>query len=393
MKKFKLLLSFILVTSILTITGCSGNKDQANTPSDDTTTSAITDTNTTGDETTASPTEGDPTTVDFSAGLDENGFLQNITALDYMELPDYMNIKIPSDVHTIPDEIVNAEVDKITANLSTTEQVTDRAIVDGDTVNIDYVGSVDGVDFEGGSTGGAGTDVTIGVTSYIDDFLQQLVGHKPGESFDIEVTFPDNYGNAELSGKDAVFAITVNYIVEKIAPEVNDEFVTTQLSAQYGWTTVDEMKTEIKTTLQEDAITNFIQSYLLDNTTVSSTPEEAITYQQNAMLHYYEGVAAQYGMSLEDYLSAAMGVDSVDAFLASSTDQVKELANFSLILQAIAEKDEITISEDDIALYFLVNLGTTDYAPYIDQYGIGYVKNSIVQSTVLENLRNNAELE
>ena len=96
-----------------------------------------------------------------------------------------------------------------------TNEVTDRAVKDGDTLNIDYVGTVDGVAFEGGSTDGKGTQVTIGVTSYIDDFLEQLIGHRPGETFDIEVTFPDPYeNNPDLAGKDAVFTVTVNHIVE-----------------------------------------------------------------------------------------------------------------------------------------------------------------------------------
>ena len=101
-----------------------------------------------------------------------------------------------------------------------TVQVTDRAVEDGDTVNIDYVGTVDGVEFEGGNTNGQGTNVTAGGTDYIDDFLTQIIGHMPGETFDVNVTFPDPYtSNEELSGKDAVFKTTINYISETPKPE------------------------------------------------------------------------------------------------------------------------------------------------------------------------------
>ena len=75
---------------------------------------------------------------------------------------------------------------------------------------MDYVGSVDGIEFEGGSTQGQGTDLTLGSGTYIDGFEEAVEGHKVGESFDIHVTFPENYGNSDLAGKDAVFNITIN---------------------------------------------------------------------------------------------------------------------------------------------------------------------------------------
>lgn len=91
---------------------------------------------------------------------------------------------------------------------------TSLTIEDGDTVNIDYVGSIDGVEFEGGSTNGAGTDLTIGSGLYIDDFEEQLIGAHPGDSVDVNVTFPDDYQQEDLQGKDALFQVTINGIYE-----------------------------------------------------------------------------------------------------------------------------------------------------------------------------------
>lgn len=88
-------------------------------------------------------------------------------------------------------------------------------VSDGDTINIDYVGSVDGVEFEGGNTQGMGTDLVIGSGSYIDDFEEQLIGAHPGDQVDVYVTFPDPYqNNTDLSGKEALFEVTVNGIYE-----------------------------------------------------------------------------------------------------------------------------------------------------------------------------------
>lgn len=91
---------------------------------------------------------------------------------------------------------------------------TSLTVEDGDTVNIDYVGTIDGVEFDGGSTGGAGTDLVIGSGNYIDDFEDQLIGSHPGDTVEVNVTFPDDYGNEELNGKDAVFTVTINGIYE-----------------------------------------------------------------------------------------------------------------------------------------------------------------------------------
>lgn len=91
---------------------------------------------------------------------------------------------------------------------------TSLTVEDGDTVNIDFVGSIDGVEFEGGSTEGTGTDLVIGSGSYIDDFEEQLIGAHPGDTVDVYVTFPEDYGDEELNGKEALFVVTINGIYE-----------------------------------------------------------------------------------------------------------------------------------------------------------------------------------
>lgn len=91
---------------------------------------------------------------------------------------------------------------------------TSLTVADGDTVNIDYVGSIDGVEFAGGNTQGLGADLVIGSGTYIDDFEEQLIGAHPGDTVEVNVTFPENYGNEELNGKDALFEVVINGIYE-----------------------------------------------------------------------------------------------------------------------------------------------------------------------------------
>ena len=106
---------------------------------------------------------------------------------------------------------VNSSSTETASTLQTDSELT---VEDGDTVNIDYVGSVDGVEFDGGSTGGLGTDLVIGSGSFIDDFEEQLIGAHPGDTGDGNVTFPEEYGVEELNGQDALFEVTINGIYE-----------------------------------------------------------------------------------------------------------------------------------------------------------------------------------
>lgn len=106
------------------------------------------------------------------------------------------------------------ESDSDSTDTDTTTYSTDSSLTveDGDTVNIDYVGSIDGVEFDGGNTNGAGADLTIGSGTYIDDFEEQLIGAHPGDTVEVNVTFPEEYHSADLAGKDALFVVEVNGI-------------------------------------------------------------------------------------------------------------------------------------------------------------------------------------
>lgn len=361
MKKIKNMLHIILVVvlSLALLAGCSGSKKA----------------------------------FSYSDGIDNNGFWKSIKALDYVEMCDYANISVPENIHKVPDESVQAEIDYMLNLQATSKQVTDRAIVDGDTVNIDYVGSIDGVEFEGGSTGGYGTDVTIGVTNYIDGFLEQLIGHSPGESFNIEVTFPENYQKEELQGKDAVFAVTVNYIVESVSPELTDDFVRENFSASKGWSTVAQMREDIANALRDEAVGQYIQNYVIENTKVTSVPKKILKYLENSLIFEFENYSAQNGMKLDDFLKTYMNVSSTNELIEMYKDQNRETAEFFLILQAIAEDAGIGVTDDDVAAFFREDLGIEDYSEQQEYFGIPYLKLVILHETVLEHLADNAVME
>jgi len=332
-------------------------------------------------------------TIDFSYsdGIDENGLWEGVTALDHVSLCKLTKLPIPAEVHTIPDDEIQAAIDAILEQYTEAEKLTDRAVKDGDTLNIDYVGSVDGVPFEGGSTGGAGTLVTIGVTNYIDDFLEQLIGHMPGENFDIEVTFPTDYHEASLKGKDAIFNITINYIEGKdVTPELTDSFVHENFNADYELSTVEDLKEYVRGTLRTENISLHIEQHLLENCTVNSLPQSLLDYQNNSMLYYYQSFAAYMGVDLPTFVQGYMGLSSINELLSKNAEANQKAASYLLILQAAAEQANITVTEKDVEEYF----GTAGDQSNIDEmtelYGEPYIKMRILDELVIEYIATNA---
>ena len=314
------------------------------------------------------------TDFNYSDGLDEHGRWEGITALDLVKLGDYKGVEVPADVHTVKEEDVDAQVQSMLSSYATTNQVLDREVKDGDTVNIDYVGKVDGVEFEGGSTEGTGESVTIGVTNYIDGFLEQLIGHKPGETFDIEVTFPEVYEtNPDLQGKDAVFTVTINYIHgDEIIPELSDE-----IAADYGFTTVDELKDDIAKWLVSTQKSEYMQTLLSSATCKQEVPESVLNYVIESELAQYSYYADLYGLDLDGFLAAYSEYDSKDAYIEANQAAFEETAVYYLALQAIAEAEQLSVDAQ--------TLEDSGYADYVASYGEPYVKMIVLQETVVPN--------
>lgn len=328
-----------------------------------------------------------------SKGILDSGFFEGIKALDYVDLCEYAGIPVPNEIYEVSEESIKAELDYILDDFITTKEVTDRPVVYGDTVNIDYIGRVGGVAFDGGSTNGEGTDVTIGVTNYIDDFLEQLIGHSPGESFDVEVTFPEDYFKEDLQGKDAVFAVTLNYIVEKVHPELTDEFVKDNLSDTYGWKTVTEMNTDIETSLRKAVMSEFVREYIVHNSVVSDVPEKVLEYQRGSLVFYYQRYADAYGMTLEAFLAEYLGMATVNELLVAASEETKEAAEFYLIIQAIAEDAPISVSASDVDDYFIKQFGLEKYTEYAKTLGMPYLKMVVLSEKVVEYLIDKAVVQ
>ncbi|MBR4036068.1 MAG: FKBP-type peptidyl-prolyl cis-trans isomerase [Oscillospiraceae bacterium] len=333
-------------------------------------------------------------THDYSAGLTEEGFFEGITALDNVVLPDYHAYTIPEDATIATEDEINSKIHtEILSAYATQEKDTDadRVVKDGDSINIDFDGKIDGVAFEGGSTGGAGNDVTIGSGRFIEGFEEQIIGHKAGETFDINVTFPEDYGNEELNGKDAVFTITVNHLYNTVIPELTEDFVKEKLSEHYE--DVADLKAQVAESIVDADTKNHIWGKLMDETTVTSYPQQIHDYEVAARKANLELTASQWGIGLEGLLSL-YGCETMDDYVALEdvAADIKDFEKVYLTVQAVAEKEGWRVSEEDMKEYFSTMFGTEDYSDYEKVYGKPYLKSIVIRDIILNNLVENAEV-
>lgn len=335
----------------------------------------------------------------FSDAFDENGYLKGVTATDYVNLPDdYADITISADSGQVSDEdIDNYITSNVLSSFATDEQVTDRAAADGDTVNIDYVGRIDGVAFDGGNTNGGGADLKLGSGTYIDNFEEQIVGHTPGETFDVTVTFPEDYGNEDLNGKEAVFETTLNYIKETVTPELTDDWVKENLSKTMSLNNIDELKAFVKSTMLYDNQASDVYTALHDKVSYTDElPQIALDYYRDVLLYRIYTYAQKYGTTMDTLLSSGTlgtSYDSVDAYLADANDSIKSITQQALLMQAVAEKMGFKCDTETMNADFGRYYGTTDPSQYVTAYGENYVKMNVLQSDVMQNLIDNVKYE
>ena len=322
-----------------------------------------------------------------------------MTATDYVNLPDdYADITISADSGQVSDEdIDNYITSNVLSSFATDEQVTDRAAADGDTVNIDYVGRIDGVAFDGGNTNGGGADLKLGSGTYIDNFEEQIVGHTPGETFDVTVTFPEDYGNEDLNGKEAVFETTLNYIKETVTPELTDDWVKENLSKTMSLNNIDELKAFVKSTMLYDNQASDVYTALHDKVSYTDElPQIALDYYRDVLLYRIYTYAQKYGTTMDTLLSSGTlgtSYDSVDAYLADANDSIKSITQQALLMQAVAEKMGFKCDTKTMNADFGRYYGTTDPSQYVTAYGENYVKMNVLQSDVMQNLIDNVKYE
>ncbi len=285
--------------------------------------------------------------IDVTAASAEGyTFVAKVTVKPVLKIADYKGLKADKTVKTVSDENVNAQLDQFKERVARQVEVTDRAVADGDSVLIDYSGSVDGAKFDGGTA--EKQTLVIGSGQFIPGFEEQVIGHNVGEEFDITVQFPAEYHADELAGKDAVFHIVLHEIKVKEYPAMDDEFA----KDVSEFDTLEELKADISKKLQEqfDAESDRqVEQALMEQLAEkleANIPEvmyeKSIDSQVDQMAYRLQ----MQGLSMEMYLQY-MGSD-MQAFRDSMRDGAVQQVKTRLALEAVAQAENLDATAEEV---------------------------------------------
>lgn len=300
--------------------------------------------------------------TDYSAMLNEDGTIKDVNVTDYVKTFDVNAVKLAKADVEYTDEKMQEDINKQLESHRVLNADTALAVKDGDVVNIDYTGTIDGTEFDGGSA--QDYDLTIGSGSFIDNFEQQLIGTHPGDQLTVNVTFPEEYpNNPDLAGKAAAFAVTVNGIKE--LPEFTDEFVKANLSENAQ--TVEEYKQYLKDTNYKSNLASAVSKYISDSISADNYPT-AYLKQLKALqmtlneeeFNYMAQMYAQYGMnfsygSVMEYKGAA----NTEEYEKVLEEDAKKFCLNNMAYQELAAQAGITVSDEDYEAFKTEN-GVTE---------------------------------
>ena len=317
----------------------------------------------------------------------------------YVELGDYKGIKYTKEVAEVTDEQVQSQLDSFANSLAENEEVTDRAVKDGDIVNIDYVGSMDGEVFDGGSD--EGFDLKIGSNSFIDGFEQGLIGHNIGEKVSLDLKFPDPYdNNPDFAGKDVNFAVTINSISVSNTPKLTDALV--KENTEYD--TIDAYKESIRENLEEQAQSsadaqaqNDIINTVLKNCTITGYDEAEVKDLVDEQFEQFQQMAQsyeQYGYTYEMILESN-GYTSEDELKEGMTEYCKSYLDQKMVIYCIAKAEGIKVSgeeTDALVKEYMDMYGVETEKEVYDYFGDDYFEYKILSDKVIEMLKNEAVL-
>ena len=309
----------------------------------------------------------------------------------YITIGQYKGLSLEKVVETITDAEVEGSISQDLA--MTKEEVKDGVVEEGDTVVVNYVGTENGKEFNGGSA--ENQEITIGSGGYIPGFEDGILGMKKGETKDVPLTFPEDYIEPSMAGKDVVFKITLQSF--KRAPELNDDWV----AKNTDFKTVEEYKEDKKKLLQKSA-EQMAESILYQNawnqvyeaSEVKEYPEKDVEEAYAEFETQIKSYAKQGGMELEDYLESQQV--SKEAFETQCQEYAEARVKQNLILQGIMDADGMTLEDkESLAVQdeLIQNYGVKDLAALVDTYGQASVDTTIGLIRVERFIAENANIE
>ncbi len=376
MKKRAIMISMLLVMA-LSVTGCSQKTATKDKDTKTEETAKTDDAEETESDDTEDTSEDTPTTAELMAGIDVE---------KCVTLGDYKGVTVEKTIQSVTDEDVQNEIDNALANYPVE---VDQAAKEGDTVNIDYVGKIDGEEFDGGSDQGA--DLKLGSGKFIDGFEDGLIGAKKGETRTLNLTFPEDY-TQDLAGKAVEFTVTVNAVKEPLS-EPTDQWVADNIE---GYDNIADYKAGIRSEQEEsneqtaeNQVRYAAWTQVIDNCTINEYPETLVEVGKKLYEQQVETYAKYAGMELDAYIESS-GLTQ-EEYQSNMEEYGKNVAAQALVCQAICDKEGFAIGDEDYqkALQdMLTEYGCTE-DELIQTYGQDNVEQSImlnrVSNLILEN--------
>lgn len=376
MKKRAIMISMLLVMA-LSVTGCSQKTATKDKDTKTEETAKTDDAEETESDNTEDTSEDTPTTAELMAGIDVE---------KCVTLGDYKGVTVEKTIQSVTDEDVQNEIDNALANYPVE---VDQAAKEGDTVNIDYVGKIDGEEFDGGSDQGA--DLKLGSGKFIDGFEDGLIGARKGETRTLNLTFPEDY-TQDLAGKAVEFTVTVNAVKEPLS-EPTDQWVADNIE---GYDNLADYKAGIRSEQEEsneqtteNQVRYAAWTQVIDNCTINEYPETLVEVGKKLYEQQVETYAKYAGMELDAYIESS-GLTQ-EEYQSNMEEYGKNVAAQALVCQAICDKEGFAIGDDDYqkALQdMLTEYGCTE-DELIQTYGQDNVEQSImlnrVSNLILEN--------
>ena len=322
-------------------------------------------------------------------------FTAKVTVKPDVELGEYKGVEVAKADATVTDEDVEKEIEKVLDKNSRLVTIEDRPVASGDTAVIDFEGFMDGVPFEGGK--GADHNLVIGSGTFIPGFEEQLIGVAAGEEKEVNVTFPEEYGSAELAGKPALFKVTVKEIKLKELPALDDEFA----KDVSEFDTLEQYKADLRQKLVEKAEhkahhenEDNVVDKVVENATVE-IPAVMVEKRIDDLVYDFSMRIRYQGMELEKYLEA-MGMD-MKTFRDQFSKRAEQEVKSQLVIEKIGALEAIVPSEEDTdaeikKLAESYKQSEEDFRQHLRPDDIEYIRSNLVARKTVDFLVENAKL-
>ena len=324
-------------------------------------------------------------------------YLKDFDASKYVTLGEYkgITVQMTQAEPTVSEEYLEQYIQYMLSNDATYIPVTDRGVEVGDVTNIDYVGKVDGVAFEGGTA--QEQELIIGSGMFIEGFEDGMIGMEIGETRDVEATFPDPYeNNPDLAGKVAVFTVTLNSISITEVPELTDEYVAGL--AMEGVTNVEEYRTYMYDTLlaqeqsyYDDEKVNLALEAIQAASTFKDAPAGMIERMSSVMLQNVNATASSYGIDAGEYVALMFGGNAADYEETIKTEAAVAAKQY-IMLQAIADAEGLNVTDEELEaiIQMEASLYGYDLETYKQQIDIEGYREYMMSENVMQFIKDNA---